>query len=105
MQVPLHYKQAAKSHMVRNHGGVPVRAIAAPIDRDSTPSRGLLARLANWMAEGKYSLFLHAFSPRVRAEIIRGAREIEDRQPVLPKWEPTKRHLAVSQDLPKDATP
>lgn len=72
------------------------------IDQGTLPSRGLLASLAALMADGKYRLFLAAFSPRIRAEIIKGARDIETQKPVLPKWEPSKRHLASDQD-PKDA--
>ena len=66
------------------------------------PSLGKLVLLANLMSEGKYDLFLLAFSPRLRAEIVRGARDIETRVPVLPKWEPTERHLAELQK--KDGT-
>lgn len=58
------------------------------------PALGGLVRLTNLMSESKYHLFLLAFSPRLRAELIRGARETETRVPVLPTWEPTERHLA-----------
>lgn len=101
--VPLFFKQAAKPATTQRHIGAPVRA-ADPIGRDSVPSRMLLALLANWMAEGRYSLFLNAFSPRIRTELARGVREVESRKPVLPKWEPSERHLAAGQD-PKDVTP
>ena len=66
------------------------------------PSLGKLVLLANLMSEGKYHLFLSAFSPRLRAELIRGARETETRVPVLEKWELTEQHLAVLKK--KDGT-
>jgi len=69
----------------------------------AAPALGELVRLANLMSEGKYHLFLLAFSPRLRAEIIRGARETETRVPLLPKWEPTERHLSADRKT-KDGT-
>lgn len=75
-------------------------------NENSTPSRMLVALLANWMTEGNYSRFIRAVVPRVQADLVKGAREIESRQVELPKWEPTGRHLTAGHPkhlLPMDA--
>jgi len=65
------------------------------------PNPWVLALLAYWMAEGKYSSFLRVFSPRLREEILRGEREVLEHEPVLQKWD----ELIAEQErkrVPKD---
>lgn len=39
---------------------------------NGTPPRMLVALLAQWMAEGKYSQFIQAFAPRIQAGLVKG---------------------------------
>jgi hypothetical protein len=91
---PVRPKKAAKTSATPSRVGK-----VAFIDTitNSAPALGELVRLADLMSEGKHHLFLLAFSPRVRAEMTRAARETETRVPVLPKWEPTERHLSADR--------
>lgn len=43
--------------------------------------------LADYMGAGSYRLFLHLLPARIRSHVLAEAEELEQRTPILPKWE------------------